>query len=75
MGFKPSDEWTISLCSTCHSLSHNVGEATFARESKINLKALAEEFITQSPHRHKLRQHKNDNARSNWKTNWEVDDN
>jgi hypothetical protein len=75
MGFKPSDEWCISLCSACHSLSHSVGEATFARDSKINLKSLAEEFIKQSPHRHKLREHKNGRPRPDRKTNWEMDDN
>lgn len=75
MGLKPSDEWTISLCRTCHSMSHNVGEATFARENKIDLKALAQEFIKKSPHKHKLRQYKNDGFRSDGEANWEMDDN
>ena len=54
MGIKPSDKWTISLCSSCHRQSHTQGEETFEKAHGINMKALAEEFFRKSPHRHKL---------------------
>lgn len=53
-GLKPSDQWCISLCRECHAEQHRVGEETFARTNKINLKMLAEEFFRTSPHRAKL---------------------
>jgi hypothetical protein len=33
------------------------------------------EFIKKSPHKHKLRQYKNDGFRSDGEANWEMDDN
>ena len=54
IGMKPSDRWTVSLCSECHRKQHQLGEGTFSRLHKINLKALAEEFFRKSPHRSKL---------------------
>lgn len=59
IGIKPSDKWTISLCKTCHSQQHQQGEETFAKAHGINLKALAEEFFRNSPHKRKL---ENDNT-------------
>jgi len=53
MGFKPSDAFTVSLCSEHHAESHR-GEQTFETKHKVNLMALAEEFFRKSPHRSKL---------------------
>lgn len=53
-GIKPSDRWTISLCRDCHSRQHQIGEEAFERENNIKLKALAEAFFRNSPHRNKL---------------------
>ena len=74
MGFKPSDEWCISLCSNCHRMSHSVGDQTFQRDNKIDMKALAEEFIKKSPYRQKLRQYNDARTKFSWETDWEVDD-
>ena len=54
IGLKPSDKWTISLCKTCHSMSHRIGEDSFAAKFNINLKDLAEEFAKKSPHWRKI---------------------
>lgn len=54
MGIKPSDRWTISLCKTCHTEQHQIGEFAFETKYKINMKALAEAFFRASPHRQKL---------------------
>lgn len=53
-GLKPSDWWTVSLCSECHRYQHTTSEQTLEREHGIDLKALAREFFKQSPHRSKL---------------------
>jgi hypothetical protein len=52
---KPGDDWTISLCATCHAIQHQVGEAEFERRAGIDMKALAREFAAKSPHHDKLR--------------------
>ncbi|GLT02825.1 hypothetical protein GCM10007897_42490 [Sphingobium jiangsuense] len=54
MGQKPHDYWTISLCRDCHARQHQVGETTFERNNRINMKELAEEFCRQSPKRHEI---------------------
>lgn len=56
MAVKPSDRWTISLCRSHHTRQHSLGEASFERETGINMKALAEEFARKSPHWPKLRE-------------------
>ena len=53
-GLKPSDKWCISLCRDCHAEQHILGEQSFESVRGINLKALAEAFFRQSPHRMKL---------------------
>lgn len=53
-GIKPSDVWCISLCRDCHARQHVVGEPAFEREHRIDMKALAREFLAKSPHRGKL---------------------
>lgn len=54
MGFKPSDRYCISLCKSCHSDQHRMGEATFQALWDIDMLELAEAFFKASPHRHKL---------------------
>jgi hypothetical protein len=53
-GIKPSDKWCVSLCKTCHSRQHQIGESAFEQAWGVNLKALAEAFFKASPHRFKL---------------------
>lgn len=53
-GIKPSDQWCISLCGVCHRKQHEIGEESFEKAWRINMKALAEEFYKASPHRMKL---------------------
>lgn len=55
MGVKPSDRWCISLCKDCHTEQHHIGETSFAKKHKIDLKALADEFARKSPHWPKLK--------------------
>jgi hypothetical protein len=54
VGIKPSDQWCISLCRECHSRQHQQGEATFERETGLDMKAMAQAFYRASPHRHKM---------------------
>lgn len=49
MGRKPSDFYTISLCSHHHAEQHGIGEVSFANWYKIDLHALANEFAEASP--------------------------
>jgi hypothetical protein len=50
-GIRPSDWWTISLCSAHHAEQHRIGEAAFEERYQIDLRALAEQFARASPHR------------------------
>ena len=54
MGMKPHDRWVISLCSTHHHEQHSIGERPFEKRYGIDMKALAIEFASRSPHRQKL---------------------
>lgn len=54
VGFKPSDAFTASGCSTHHRECHTIGEKSFERRYGIDLMALAQEFYRKSPHRNKL---------------------
>lgn len=54
VGIKPSDRWTISLCSECHRKQHQLGEGTFSYLYGIDMRALAEEFYRRSPHKGKM---------------------
>lgn len=49
-GLKPSDNWVVPLCHPCHLEQHRVGEASFARHHRLDLKALAERVWAASPH-------------------------
>ena len=53
-GLKPSDEWCLALCKSCHSRQHQIGEKSFEKEAGIDLKAMAQAFLKASPHRAKL---------------------
>jgi hypothetical protein len=56
VGIKPSDKWCISLCKECHARQHQIGEEAFEKAWGINMKALAEAFFRESPHRHKMKE-------------------
>lgn len=55
MGRKPSDFYTISLCSDHHAEQHRIGEPPFATKHKIDLHALAAEFAAESPKAQEIR--------------------
>lgn len=48
---KPSDCWSIPLCSTHHREQHNTGEASFERLHGLKMKETAAELWRRSPHR------------------------
>ena len=48
-GLKPSDWWTIPLCSWHHGVQHTLGESTFEKRYWINMKAIALGLARQSP--------------------------
>ena len=50
IGLKPSDRWTISLCSAHHAEQHRLGERRFEVRYKLDLRALAMTFAFGSPH-------------------------
>jgi hypothetical protein len=49
-GMKPGDNWVIPLCGHHHAEQHQMGEATFERRHRINMKAIAEGLWRISPH-------------------------
>lgn len=53
-GMKPSDCWTVPLCSWHHQRQHATGERTFETEYRIDMKKIAEELWLKSPARVKL---------------------
>lgn len=53
-GLKPSDRWTISLCSQHHAEQHRIGEPAFEKRYALDLIATAEQFARFSPHRQVL---------------------
>lgn len=53
---KPGDNWTIPLCQSHHAGQHAVGEETFERVHKIDMKAIAKALWDKSPHRRKVEQ-------------------
>lgn len=52
MGKKPSDFWVIPLCAQHHAQQHTIGESGFERMYSVDMKKLAEELASKSPHRH-----------------------
>lgn len=55
MGMKPGDYWTISLCADHHSEQHRIGEQSFETLHKIDMRALARQFVERSPKRVELK--------------------
>lgn len=55
MGVKPSDCWTLPLCSHHHRDQHLIGEAEFEQIYKIDMKKIAAALWAKSPHAKKLR--------------------
>lgn len=53
MGVKPSDSWTLSLCTAAHAEQHNIGEPAFQAKYGLDMKAVAAALWRRSPHRHK----------------------
>jgi hypothetical protein len=51
LGVKPSDCWTIPLCTLHHRFQHDVGEAHFELDYRIDMKKIAAELWTRSPHK------------------------
>ncbi len=54
VGLKPSDRWTVSLCSAHHAEQHRVRERRFEQIHGLDLPALARAFALRSPHRNRL---------------------
>ncbi|RZK00355.1 MAG: DUF968 domain-containing protein [Novosphingobium sp.] len=50
VALKPSDHWTVSLCTVHHAEQHRIGEPAFERRHGIDLRAIASEFASRSPH-------------------------
>lgn len=46
---KPSDWWTVPLCSVHHHQQHSIGEAAFERLHRIDMKRIALALARQSP--------------------------
>jgi hypothetical protein len=55
MGVKPSDCWTLPLCSHHHRDQHLIGEAEFESIFKIDMKSIARALWSKSPHAKKQR--------------------
>ena len=53
-GLKPSDRWSVSLCSAHHAQQHRLGERQFERRYRLDLRALAIAFALRSPHRGRI---------------------
>ena len=54
VGLKPSDRWTVSLCTMHHAEQHRMGESSFERRYALDLRELARVFAVRSPHRHRF---------------------
>lgn len=57
-GIKPGDNWAIPLCPYHHRQQHAMGENTFEREYKIDMKKTAADLWARSPHRLRYEQKK-----------------
>ena len=51
VGLKPSDRWTVSLCTMHHAEQHRIGETSFESLYGLDLLGLAKAFTERSPHR------------------------
>jgi len=50
-GMKPGDNWTWPGCDNHHGRQHEIGEISFQKEFRLNLKAICEKTWRLSPHR------------------------
>lgn len=50
MGVKPSDCFTFPACTIHHAEQHRIGEQQFARKYGLNLRQIADQLWTRSPH-------------------------
>ena len=48
---KPGDNWAIPLCAAHHGKQHQIGEAQFERVHGIDMKEIAADLWSRSPHR------------------------
>ncbi len=53
LSVKPSDCWTIPLCSFHHQIQHTWGEDRFEKAHNISMRFIAEQLYAKSPHRKK----------------------
>ena len=53
LGVKPSDCWTLPLCSFHHRDQHRIGEPAFERLHGVKMKDTAAALWAKSPHRKK----------------------
>ena len=51
LGVKPSDNFTIPLCSKHHREQHQHGEGRFEAKYKISMRKIADALWAKSPHR------------------------
>ena len=49
MGEKPSDWWSLPLCTECHKWQHTIGERRFEEATGIDMKKIATELARRSP--------------------------
>lgn len=49
MGFKPGDEWCVSLCVTHHREQHRLSHRLFDAKYEVDLRALAVILAERSP--------------------------
>lgn len=54
MGVKPSDCFTVPLCSHHHALQHNMGEGSFENRYGVKMRPAADALWLKSPHRPKV---------------------
>lgn len=53
MGVKPSDCFTVPLCSNHHRIQHDMGEGAFENRFGVKMRKSADELWLKSPHRQK----------------------
>lgn len=58
MGKKPSDWNVLSLCRDHHSEQHRIGEESFEKRYRIDMRALADMFASVSPRALQIREAK-----------------
>lgn len=51
LGVKPSDKYTLPLCSIAHGEQHQIGESAFEKKYGIRMLDIAVKLWLKSPHR------------------------